>query len=1188
MNMVQQVSKTDSIFWSAVEIADAAERHRYLDQACASDPDLRRQLDELLAAYPKVDQFLERPACEADAAGTHEVAIAEGPGSIIGAYKLLQQIGEGGMGVVFMAEQERPVRRKVALKIIRPGMDTRQVIARFEAERQVLAMMDHPNIAKVLDAGTTDEGARDWGLATGFSNTSAPAPSPQPPTPRRGRPYFVMELVQGVPITEYCDQCNLATRERLELFVIVCQAVQHAHQKGVIHRDIKPTNVLVALQDGRPEPKIIDFGVAKAIDQRLTEHTQMTAFAQMVGTPLYMSPEQAELSPLGVDTRSDIYSLGVLLYELLTGTTPFDKERLHAVGYDELRRIINEEEPPRPSARITTHAADKASTVAERRRTDARRLSQQVRGELDWIVMKCLEKDRNRRYETPNSLARDIERYLHDEPVQACPPSTLYRLRKYGRRNKTLLAAGGAISAALVVGLGLSTWQYIRATTESVRAKAVANLLQEMLGSADLDRGKGRDYTVRELLDDSSDRMRGQLAGQPGVEADIRATIGGAYRSLGMSDLAQPHLERAIELGRQVYGPQHENVAAILVNYAWNLEHQKKFNEAEPYLREALDIYRKRGVTGAEVFRALRVLQDLLVSSGRDVDAERVTREAMAIARQSDEEFDDFASILHQYAHLKIKQGHFADGEKIARQAVDMHRRLHGEHRDTAHGLDKLAWALESQNKHEEAEKALRERLTILRRFYADDHASVRTAFNSLKKFVEGRGDKAALEALVKEEAQLELRSDSAVYHTRLAELLLTNKSQGGSPGDLAHQLIRRAIEGYGQVAVDHPRDLDRRLKAADGYVEITKLCLTDPEFVQEIREAYRQLTECLETLQAEFPASAGFQNDVAHRYRGWALLVEGNLDFLPQFEHAQRQAIRLFETLAHEEQKTYPIWFLLADGYARLGEALRRSARQSDAEAAFERAVEICEQHAAEIENNSSPREIVILYGFLGYYFSTTHRAQLAADHVRKAAVNAMRLSDPTEVVDSLYTVALMQARLGDKDGYRATCQAVIERPLSNLQGRDKLIAIWTPCIAPNALDDSSLPVKLGKEFLASSSKDDRLFSLCQLGAAHFRAGQYEQAAERLEEFVATDPGDSSPDTGWINYQRLFFAMTRWQLARKEDALQLLAEALPAVEKELQSPSSGWNRRATLELLRNEAQALIGQKETDEAVEHD
>src|SRR5262245_42014060 len=378
--------------------------------------------------------------------------MTEVPGTIIGPYKLVEQLGEGGFGVVFLAEQERPVRRNMALKIIKPGMDTRQVIARFEAERQALAMMDHPNIAKVYDAGATEN----------------------------GRPYFVMDLVQGVPITDYCDQCNLTTRERLELFITVCQAVQHAHQKGIIHRDLKPTNVLVAMQDGNPSPKIIDFGVAKAVGQRLTEHTLTTAFAQMVGSPLYMSPEQAELSPLGVDTRSDIYSLGVMLYELLAGTTPFDKDRLHDASYDELRRIIREEEPPRPSTRISTLAADLATTVAERRRTDARRLCEQVRGELDWIVMKCLEKDRNRRYETPSSLARDIERYLHDEPVQACPPSAVYRLKKFVRRNK-IAAAFVLLLVGAVAALAVSNIQTRRnerrAITESAKAKAVSDFL---------------------------------------------------------------------------------------------------------------------------------------------------------------------------------------------------------------------------------------------------------------------------------------------------------------------------------------------------------------------------------------------------------------------------------------------------------------------------------------------------------------------------------------------------------------------------------------------------------------------------------------------------------------------------------------------------------------------------------------
>ncbi|MBW3540328.1 MAG: protein kinase, partial [Planctomycetes bacterium] len=412
--------------------------------------------------------------------------------TVIGPYKLLEQIGEGGFGVVFMAEQEQPVRRRVALKVIKPGMDTREVIARFEAERQALALMDHPNIARVLDAGATSEGSRR--KADG-SQEAQEAPVSSLPTavrlpPSDSRPYFVMELVKGITITDYCDRYNLTLRERLELFATVCQAVQHAHTKGVIHRDIKPSNVLVTLHDGRTVPKVIDFGVSKAINQRLTERTLFTQFAQMIGTPLYMSPEQAELSGLDIDTRSDVYSLGVLLYELLTGTTPFEKQRLHEAAFDEIRRIIREEEPPRPSTRLSTlsrvgsahHGAaagasgpksgghsppygpTSLASIAAHRRTEPKKLSQLMRGELDWIVMKALDKDRTRRYETANSFAADVLRYLNDEPVQACPPSAAYRFRKFARRNRGALTTAAIVLAALVSGTAISTCQALRAT----------------------------------------------------------------------------------------------------------------------------------------------------------------------------------------------------------------------------------------------------------------------------------------------------------------------------------------------------------------------------------------------------------------------------------------------------------------------------------------------------------------------------------------------------------------------------------------------------------------------------------------------------------------------------------------------------------------------------------------------------
>jgi serine/threonine protein kinase len=362
-------------------LGDYVARYPELGPAAALPADLRLAEDEVRR------QFAELPATLSAA------ALAERVGSVIGPYKLMEQIGEGGFGLVFVAEQHEPVRRKVALKVIKPGMDSAQVIPRFEAERQALALMDHPHIAKVLDAGATDS----------------------------GRPYFVMELVKGIPITEYCDKNQLAPRERLELFVTVCQAIQHAHQKGIIHRDVKPSNVLVTSHDGKPAAKVIDFGVAKAMHQQLTAHSIYTNFAQMIGTPLYMSPEQAEMSGLDIDTRSDIYSLGVLLYELLTGTTPLERQRVAQAAYDEIRRLIREEEPPRPSLRLSS--CDSLPSIAARRHTEPAKLSRLVRGDLDWITMKSLEKDRTRRYETANGLARDIQRYLSDEPVEACPPS---------------------------------------------------------------------------------------------------------------------------------------------------------------------------------------------------------------------------------------------------------------------------------------------------------------------------------------------------------------------------------------------------------------------------------------------------------------------------------------------------------------------------------------------------------------------------------------------------------------------------------------------------------------------------------------------------------------------------------------------------------------------------------------------
>ena len=432
--------RANELFLLAAEIKEPSQREAYLNAECGNDAGLRHQVESLLVASVKAGCFMERAEQHTTKTSAHTGG-SDATGTVLGSYKLLQKIGEGGMGSVWVAEQEKPVKRRVALKLIRTGMDSVTFLRRFEAERQALAMMEHSHIAKVLDAGSTVD----------------------------GRPYFVMELIKGVPITKYCDELHLTLRQRLELFIPVCQAIQHAHQKGIIHRDIKPSNILVAIQDGHPVPKIIDFGVAKALHQPLTEGTLMTEFGAVVGTLEYMSPEQAELSALDVDTRADVYALGVLLYELLTGSTPLDKQRLKNAAFVELLRVIKEEDPPKPSTRLTQLKEGLAS-LAALRRTEPAKLQKEVSGELDIIVMHCLEKDRTRRYDSASALAHDVQRHLSNEPVLACPPSAGYRFKKWVNRHQLAFAAIFLIWMFFLMAFGFSLFQWQLARSSEVRA----------------------------------------------------------------------------------------------------------------------------------------------------------------------------------------------------------------------------------------------------------------------------------------------------------------------------------------------------------------------------------------------------------------------------------------------------------------------------------------------------------------------------------------------------------------------------------------------------------------------------------------------------------------------------------------------------------------------------------------------
>jgi serine/threonine protein kinase len=858
--MNAEFGRVKAIFLAAVEKQGQAERDAYLREACGQDLDLRRRVDGLLAKHAQAGSFLESPVEAPELVATpDEPRITERPDTVIGPYKLLEQIGEGGFGVVFMAEQTEPVRRKVALKVLKPGMDTRQVVARFEAERQALALMDHPNIAKVLDGGATEN----------------------------GRPYFVMDLVKGIPITDYCDQNHFTPRQRLELFIPVCRAVQHAHQKGLIHRDLKPSNILVATHDTTPVPKVIDFGVAKALGQELTDKTVFTGFAQMVGTPLYMSPEQAGQSSLDIDTRSDIYSLGVLLYELLTGTTPFNKERFKQAAYDEIRRIIREEEPPKPSTRLS-ESKDKLPSISAQRQTEPAKLTKLVRGELDWIVMKALEKDRNRRYETANGFAMDVQRYLNDEPVVAGPPSARYRLQKFLRRNRGPVLAAAMLGFAIVAGLVGVSWQWWEARSQRKVAEQERAHAEESLRGAleTVDRfckdvsedvllnEPGMQPLRRRLLERARDyyqKFIEQRGDHPGLRRELANSylrLGQVVADIGSADEALDITRRAVTLFDQLAGdnPDEPDYAderaagydALGVLYRGAQRSQEAKTALETALAIEEDVARRHPDMAAYQNRLALILDSLgqLYSESNDIDeAEPAYERALRIWEQ-----------------LAARAPAIPDYDRSRAMVQDHLAQLYRTLRRTKRQEEVLLGAL-----------ALRKRLaqtqptsTKNRADLASSHASLGRFYQEHKRTTDGEtAFKQAIDAwsqLVAENPRMtRYQQGLADAHKALGFLYW----RAGQYND-AEAADEKALEICERLVRDHPKHADFLAGAARCHVHLGVVYLHSDRPAESETQLAKALA-ILKPLVDDYPEVREFQDELAKVHNNLALVHRQN-----------------------------------------------------------------------------------------------------------------------------------------------------------------------------------------------------------------------------------------------------------------------------------------------------------------------
>jgi len=888
------MTDVEPLFAAAAPLG-AAERAALLDRDCR-DPLLRERVEALLRAHDRACHLLDQPP----AAPTS--AVAEGT-LVAGRYKLLEEIGEGGMGTVWVAEQIAPVKRKVALKLVKAGMDSNAVLARFEAERQALAMMDHPGIAKVLDGGITDT----------------------------GRPFFVMEYVKGVPITEYCDATRLDVPRRLALFVQVCHAVQHAHAKGIIHRDLKPSNILVAPYDGTPVPKVIDFGLAKAIHQPLTERTLYTAHETVLGTPLYMSPEQAQLNNLDIDTRSDVYSLGVLLYELLTGTTPLLKQRVGEVAWDEIRRVIREEEPPRPSTRLSS--TDTLPSLAAFRQTEPGRLTRQVRGELDWIAMKALEKDRTRRYATAEALARDIGRYLGDEPVEARPASAGYRLSKFVRRHRLPVAAAAFALLALFSGILGTTWGLLRTLEEKRRAEASEKRAQEekqiadevrhfllyrLLGQADttlqanalleaggLAASADRNVTVRELLDRAAaemtpERTEANFPDQPLLQAELMETLGCAYRGVGEFETAVAHLQRAVALHLRHGGPDDRGTIRARHLLAGAYKAAGRLTEAVRLYEEGRDAW--VGVLGPEHDLTLIALSDLATAYVRIAKLEEAIRIFEQVRDVQLRRFGpDHAETLGTLSNLAVAYdaaGRREEAVRLLEQCVGAKEKVLGaDHPQTLKTLGTLGLSYVGAGRLAEASRVLERVREAAGKKFGPDHPEALRALHNLALAYQEAGRVAEATPILEQVLAAELTKLGPDHPSTVTTLsnLAGCYLVGGRANEAIPILERVGASEEKMLGADHPDHLTTLNNLAAAYQAVGRL----PEAI----DLFERVGQAMEKkLGPSHPDTISALENLATAYgeaRQWDKSIRVLEELLRRHEAIGRDEPRTIHTMA-------------------------------------------------------------------------------------------------------------------------------------------------------------------------------------------------------------------------------------------------------------------------------------------------